>query len=47
MFGMRDEDWDLYRGINRELDSDEENMELKLQELELELRELDMSKEYN
>jgi hypothetical protein len=40
---MRDEDWDLYRGINRELDSDEENIDLKLSEVELELKELDQS----
>lgn len=40
-FGLRDEDWDLYRGINKDLDSDEENVEIKLQEVELELRELD------
>ena len=40
-FGMNDEDWELYRNINRELDSDEENLDFKLQELEIELRELD------
>ncbi len=43
-FGLRDEDWDLYKEINRELDSDEENIELKLQEIELELKELDQRK---
>lgn len=40
-FGMRDEDWDIYRGITRELDSDDENAEFKIQEVELELRDLD------
>lgn len=38
---MRDEDWDIYRGITKELDSDDDNAEMKLQELELELRDLD------
>lgn len=38
---MRDEDWGLYRDIARELDSDDENLEFKLQELEIELRETD------
>lgn len=39
---MKDEDWDIYRGITRELDSDDENAEFKIQEVELELRELDL-----
>ena len=44
---MRDEDWDIYRGITRELDSDDENTEFKLQEIELELREIDPGIKYN
>lgn len=43
-FGVKDEDWDIYRGITRELDSDDENAEFKIQEVELELRELDPGK---
>lgn len=38
---MKDEDWDIYRGITKELDSEDENAEFELQELEIKLRDLD------
>ncbi len=41
---MDDEDWNVYRGISKEADSDDENHEIKLNELDLELREIDPSK---
>jgi actin-related protein 5 len=40
-FGMNDEDWNIYRGISRDYGSDEENFENKLNEVEIELREMD------
>lgn len=41
---MNDDDWDVYRGISKEVDSEDENLEIKLNEVELELREADNSK---
>ena len=39
---MNDDDWDVYRGISKyNTNSDDENLEMKLNELDLELRELD------
>ena len=38
---MNDDDWNLYRGITKERDSDDENHELKLSEIDVELREID------
>jgi hypothetical protein len=38
---MDDEDWNVYRGISKEANSDDENYEMKLNELDLEIRELD------
>ncbi|KAL4456886.1 hypothetical protein ABPG74_014524 [Tetrahymena malaccensis] len=40
-FGMNDEDWNIYIGIQRDYESDEENQEMKLNEIEIELREMD------
>ena len=38
---MNDDDWDVYRGISKNYtNSDDENLEMKLQELDLELREI-------
>lgn len=39
---MNDDDWDVYRGISKYRDdSEDENGEMKLNELDLELREID------
>jgi len=38
---MTDEDWNIYRGITKDVGSDEENLENKLNEVEIELREMD------
>lgn len=43
-FGINDEDWNIYRGISRDYGSDEENFENKLNEIDIELREMDSSK---
>jgi len=43
---MNDEDWNVYIGIQKDYESDEENQEIKLNEIEIELREMDPSK-YN
>ena len=42
-FGINDDDWNLYRGLNNQDESEEENEEIQLNEIELELRELDPS----
>lgn len=42
-FGMNDEDWNVYIGIQKDYESDEENQEMKLNEIEIELREMDPS----
>ena len=34
-FGMNDDDWNVYRDISKEVDSDEENYEIKLTEIEI------------
>lgn len=40
---MNDDDWNVYRGISKyNTNSDDENYEMKLNELDLELRELDI-----
>lgn len=38
---MTDEDWNIYRGITKDVESDEENLENKLNEVDIELREID------
>lgn len=38
---MNDDDWNVYIGISKHQDSDEENYDIKLNEVEIELRELD------
>jgi hypothetical protein len=43
---MNDEDWNLYRGLSVNDISDDESTELKLQELDNELREIDDSNTY-
>lgn len=46
-FGMNDDDWNIYKEINREYTpSDEENLDIKLNEVDLELRELDYSSNF-
>jgi hypothetical protein len=42
---MNDDDWNIYRGISKEVESDEENCELKLNEIDVELREIDPGKQ--
>ena len=42
-FGINEEDWNLYRGLNDLDHSDEEQDDLLINEIELELRELDPS----
>jgi len=34
---MNDDDWNLYRGISKEVDSEEENLEIKLNALDIEI----------
>jgi hypothetical protein len=43
---MNDEDWNLYRGLSVNDISDDESTELKLQELDNELREIDDGNTY-
>ena len=43
-FGVNDDDWNVYRDISKEADSDEENHEMKLTELEIQIREMDPGK---
>lgn len=38
---MNDEDWNIYRGISKYQDSEDENMDMKLNDIEIELREID------
>lgn len=39
---MDDADWNVYREISKDdIDSDEENQEMKLNEIEIQLREMD------
>lgn len=40
-FGADDNDWELYRNINKDLDSEDEKWKYKLQDLEGELKEID------
>ena len=40
---MNDEDWNLYRGLNAEDISEDENDELAVNDIEIELREIDES----
>jgi hypothetical protein len=40
-FGLNEDDWNIYRGLNADDISEDENDELALNEIELELRELD------
>ena len=43
---MNDDDWNMYRGLNADDISEDENDELALNEIELELRDIDESKIY-
>ena len=42
-FGINDDDWNLYRGLNPDDISEDENDDIILNEIELELRDLDQS----
>jgi hypothetical protein len=41
MFGLNEEDWNIYLGVTNYESEEEEVLELKLNELENELREMD------